>query len=81
MDIMYKISGEFDASKLIQRLDDLKLQTQSNHWFFTTPPVTIGFIILAISIAIAVWRKCYTTASATTTPTTLPLSQLPHLHH
>jgi len=42
-DIRAKISGEYDANKLIQRLDDLKVLTQFNHWFFITPAVTIGF--------------------------------------
>ena len=57
-EIRYTISGTFDASELLQRLDALNKPFQSNHWLFSSPAGMIGTVILIALVSFVIYKKC-----------------------
>jgi len=56
-EIRSTISGTFDASELLQRLDALYKPFQSNHWLFSSPAGMIGTVLLLFSRVICYLQK------------------------
>jgi hypothetical protein len=52
------VSGMFDASELLQRLDSLNKPFQSHHWLFSSPAAMIGTVCIIALISFAVYSKC-----------------------
>jgi hypothetical protein len=50
-------SGEFDASELIKRLDNIQIPFQSKHWLFSSPLLIILFLALGILLTFCIWKK------------------------
>ena len=53
------ISGTFDASELLQRLDALNEPFQSHHWLFSSPAAMIGIVLIIALISFVVYKKCF----------------------
>ena len=50
-------SGEFDASELIKRLDNIQIPFQSKHWLFSSPLLIILMLALGILLTFCIWKK------------------------
>jgi hypothetical protein len=51
-----RYNGEFDATILLDQLDQLK--TPDTHWTFTSPAAMIGAAICLFSLGFCFWRCC-----------------------
>ena len=50
-------SGEFDASELIKRLDNIQIPFQSKHWLFSSPLLIIGALAIGSLLTFGIWKK------------------------
>jgi hypothetical protein len=69
------MTGSFDASELLQQLDQLDKPFQSTHWTFLSPAAMIGIFLLIALLSFTTWKKCCTKPMiqpALPAPTTLP---------
>jgi hypothetical protein len=57
-DIRQHINGDFDASRLLQRLDSVQKPFLADHWQFVLPAAMIRVALLIAVVLIAVWKKC-----------------------
>jgi hypothetical protein len=61
-----KITGEFDSSKSLQKLDELYKAFQSIPWLFSSQAAMIGSLIIVSFISFALWKKCCAKSSPET---------------
>jgi hypothetical protein len=64
-DIRQHINGDFDASRLLQKLDSTQKPFSADHLQFSSPAAMIRVAILIAVVSIAVWKKCCAQPSAT----------------
>jgi hypothetical protein len=64
-DIRQHINGDFDASRLLPKLDSTQKPFLADHWQFSSPAAMIGVAILVAVVSIAAWKKCCAQPSAT----------------
>jgi hypothetical protein len=83
MQIVHKIKttmpGKFDASELLQQLDQLDKPFQLAKWLFSSPAAMIGIALLFALLSFALWKKCCTkstTLPALPAPSALPAVNL-----
>jgi hypothetical protein len=69
------VSGTFDASELLQRLDLLNKPFQADHWLFSSPAAMIGIICLIALISFTIYSKCCSKSSPS--PPELPSPSAP----
>jgi len=50
-------SGEFDASELIKKLENIQTPFQSKHWLFSSPLLIIGTLAIGILLTFYIWKK------------------------
>jgi hypothetical protein len=70
------VSGTFDASELLQRLDSLNEPFQSCHWLFSSLAAMIGTVGLIALISLGVYSKCCSKSPPTNTVSTFPSAPL-----
>jgi hypothetical protein len=58
-------TGEFDASELIKRLDNIQVPFQSKHWIFSSPLIMIFTLALGVLLTYCIWKKFCTKSSTT----------------
>jgi hypothetical protein len=59
-----RYNGEFDATILLDQLDQLdQCKTPDTHWIFTSPAVMIGTAICLFGLGYCLWRCCCRTAT------------------
>jgi len=76
-----RYNGEFDATVLLNQLDQLDQRNQDgkqeSHWTFTSPAAMIGAAICLLGVGYLLWRCCCRTANLTTiiqpTPSAPPM--------
>ncbi len=65
-----RYNGEFDATVLLNQLDQLDQRNQDgkqeSHWTFTSPAAMIGAAICLLGVGYLMWRCCCRTANLTT---------------
>ncbi len=76
-EIRSTISGTFDASELLQRLDALNKPFQSHHWLFSSPAGMIGIVILIALVSFVVYKKCGPKSTLTQTVSSSPSAPPP----
>jgi hypothetical protein len=57
-DIRKHINGDFDASQLLKRSDNVQKPFSADHWRFSSPAAMLGVAILIAVVSFAVWKKC-----------------------
>jgi hypothetical protein len=57
-----RYNGEFDATILLDQLDQLK--TPEAHWAFTSPAAMIGAAICLFALGVCLWKCCCQTKEA-----------------
>jgi len=50
-------SGAFNASELLQKLDQLDEPFQSKHWIFSSPLIMLSFLAISILLTFFIWKK------------------------
>jgi hypothetical protein len=70
------ISGTFDASELLQRLDSLNKPFQADHWLFSLPAAMIGVVCLIALASFVIYSKCCSKSSPPTTELPAPSAHL-----
>jgi hypothetical protein len=75
------MTGSFDASELLQQLDQLEKPFQSTFWVFSSPAAMIGVSVLIALLSFTAWKKCCTKAETQPALPTLsaPLAVNPHV--
>jgi hypothetical protein len=76
-----RYNGKFDATILLEQLDQLDQQGQDknpdSHWIFTSPAAMIGAAVCLLGLGYCFWRCCCRTLSMTTviqpTPSAPPM--------
>jgi hypothetical protein len=76
-EIRSTISGTFDASELLQRLDSLNKPFQSHHWLFSSPAGMIGTVIIIALVSFIVYKKCCPKSSSKNTDISSPSAPPP----
>jgi len=76
-EIRSTISGTFDASELLQRLDALNKPFQSNHWLFSSPAGMIGTVLLLALVSFVIYKKCGPKSSITHSASSSPSAPPP----
>jgi len=76
-DIRSTISGTFDASELLQRLESLNKPFQSHHWLFSSPAAMIAILLLIALVYFIAYKKCCRKSSHSQTDKTSPSATLP----
>jgi hypothetical protein len=79
-DIRKHINGDFDASQLLKKLDNVQKPFSADHWQFSSPAAILGVAILIAVVSFAVWKKCCAQARHTATvqiPPAQPVLQQP----
>ena len=76
-EIRSTISGTFDASELLQRLDSLNKPFRSHHWLFSSPAGMIGTVILIALVSFVVYKKCCPKSPSTNTAFSSPSAPPP----
>jgi hypothetical protein len=79
-DIRKHINGNFDASQLLKRLDNVQKPFSADHWRFSSPAAMLGVALLIAVVLFAVWKKCCAQARHTATvniPPAQPVLQQP----
>jgi len=71
------ISGMFDASELLQRLDALNEPFQSHHWLFSLPAALIGMVLIIALISFVIYKKCFPKSPLTQTDFSTPSAPPP----
>jgi hypothetical protein len=66
-DIRKHINGDFDASQLLKRLDNVQKPFSADHWRFSSPAAMLGVALLIAVVLFAVWKKCCAQAPQTAT--------------
>jgi hypothetical protein len=69
------MTGSFDASELLQHLDQLNKPFQSTHWTFSSSAAMIRIFLILALLTFTIWKKCCTktmTQLDILAPTTLP---------
>jgi hypothetical protein len=66
-------TGEFDASELIKRLDNIQVPFQSKHWIFSSPLIMIFTLALGVLLTYCIWKK-FCTKSSTTAELPFPMA-------
>jgi hypothetical protein len=65
-----RYNGEFDATILLNQLDQLDQRgqdgKQDSHWTFTSPAAMIGAAICLLGVGYLLWRCCCRTSNVTT---------------
>jgi hypothetical protein len=65
-----RYNGEFDATLLLNQLDQLDQRgqsgTQDSHWTFTSPAAMIGAAICLLGVGYLLWRCCCRTSNVMT---------------
>jgi hypothetical protein len=65
-----RYNGEFDATILLEPLDQLdqrgQNRKQDSHWTFTSPAAMIGAAICLLGVGYLLWRSCCRTSNLTT---------------
>jgi hypothetical protein len=65
-----RYNGEFDATVLLNQLDQLDQRNQDtkqeSHWTFTSPAAMIGAAICLLGVGYLLWRCCCRTSNLTT---------------
>jgi len=69
-------TGEFDASELIKRLDNIQVPFQSKHWIFSSPLIMIFTLALGVLLTYCIWKK-FCTKSSTTAELPFPTAPPP----
>ena len=78
-DIRKHINGDFDASQLLQRLDNVQKPFFADHWWLSSPAAMLREALLIAVVSFAVWKKCCAQALQTATvqpPPAIPQPQL-----
>jgi hypothetical protein len=52
-----KNNGEFNASELFKKLD--QIEPAEAHWTFTSPAAKIGIALAILVIGMIIWKKCF----------------------
>ncbi len=65
--IRFTVSGAFDASELLQRLDTFNKPFQANHWLFSLPAAMIG-IVCIIALVVFTCSKTFCSKSSHSVP-------------
>jgi hypothetical protein len=73
LELRSKITGEFDASQLLQRLDNLDKPFLSAHWLFSSQAAMIVKFLLQAFISFAMYKQCCA-KSTTELPVSMTLS-------
>jgi len=74
-----KMTGEFVASQLLQKLDNSKKPFTADHWLLLLPVAMISMVLIIGLILFTVWRKCCAQSQEpTVSPQSICLSI--HLH-
>jgi hypothetical protein len=64
-DIRNHINGDFDASQLLKRLDNVQKPFSADHWQLSSPAAMLGVALLIAVVSFAVWKKCCAQAPQT----------------
>jgi hypothetical protein len=71
-----RYNGEFDATILLEQLDQLDQRGQDknpdSHWTFTSPAAMIGAAICLLGLGYCFWRCCCRNSTMTTVIQTAP---------
>jgi len=70
-----RYNGEFDATILLDQLDQLK--TSDTHWTFTSPAAMIGAAICLIGLGFCLWKCCCRSTTAKLPQPSAPLMLMP----
>ncbi len=65
-DIRHHVNGDFNASRLLAKLDLKQKQFLADHWRFSSPAAMIAVALLIAVLSFIVWRKCCAQTSAPT---------------
>ncbi len=66
-DIRKHINGDFDASQLLKRLNNVQKPFSADHWQFSSPAAMLGVALLIAVVSFAFWKKCGAQAQHTAT--------------
>jgi len=72
MDLRKHINGDFDASRLLKRLDTVQKPFSADHWHFSLPAAMFGAAILIAVVPFVIWKK-YCAQAHSTAHTTAPV--------
>jgi hypothetical protein len=83
-DLRKHINGDFDAIRLLKRLDRVQKPFSADHWRFSSPAAMLGAAFLIAVVTFAMWKKCcdqaqntaQTSAIDAPLPTRQPLPQI-----
>jgi hypothetical protein len=73
-----RYNGEFDATILLEQLDQLdQCKTPDTHWIFTSPAAMIGAAICLFQLGYCIWRCCCRMATTAPPQPSAPLIPMP----
>ncbi len=65
MDLRKHINGDFDASRLLKRLDTVQKPFSADQRHFSLPAAMFGAAILIAVVPFVIWKKCCVQAHST----------------
>jgi hypothetical protein len=76
-DIRKHINGDFDASQLLKRLDNVQKPFSADHGRFSSPVAMLRVALLIAVVSFAVWKKCCAQAPQTAKAQLPPIQPVP----